>query len=229
MKMSIEEIGQCLGLPPSTIDRWIRQGRIPIRRVGTKCVVHQATIEKWAKQHQLQFTLPDQNDQIQAEPEFDNLIHTMKRGGIFYQVKGHDTPSVLQHAVQCIPDFSKEHQRDLCTQLQDREEMASTGLGKGVAIPHPRSPIKGVIKQAMITTCFLEKPVPYKAIDDQPVFVLFILLSPSTQNHLHLLSRLAFCLRDNQFVDFLATTPAPEALSERIVKIEQVIDRIETD
>jgi PTS system nitrogen regulatory IIA component len=229
MKMSIEEIGQCLGLPSTTIDRWIRQGRIPIRRVGTKCEVHQSTIEKWAKQHQLRFSLPDHNDQVQSEPEFDSLSKAIQRGGIFYQVTGHDMPSVLQHAVQYIPDLSVDRQKDLCTKLLNREEMASTGLGKGVAIPHPRSPIKEYIKQAMITTCFLEKPVPYKAIDDQPVFVLFILLSPSTQNHLHLLSRLAFCLRDNQFVEFLAATPNPDALTEKIIQVEQIIDRTETE
>ena len=228
MKMTIEEIGQCLGIPAHTIDRWIRQGRIPVRRVGSKCIVHQATIDKWAKQHQLQFRLPQSTDVIDhAPPELDSLAHTMQRGGVFYQVKGHDMPSVLEHAVTHVPNLPAEHHQELHRKLMEREEMASTGLGKGVAIPHPRSPITGMVQQAQMTTCFLESPVPYKAIDDLPVFVLFILMSPSTKNHLHLLSRIAFCLRDDHFIAFLSTKPDPGALAQRIADAEQIMDRSE--
>jgi nitrogen PTS system EIIA component len=60
-------------------------------------------------------------------------------------------------------------------------------------------------------------------VDGLPVFVLFILLSPSVKIHLHLLSRLAFCVRDASFVDFLKQVPSPEELLEKVKNLENAL------
>jgi nitrogen PTS system EIIA component len=60
-------------------------------------------------------------------------------------------------------------------------------------------------------------------VDGLPVFVLFILLSPSVKIHLHLLSRLAFCVRDASFVDFLKQGPSPEELLEKVENLENAL------
>ena len=65
----------------------------------------------------------------------------------------------------------------------------------------------------------------FHAVDDQPVFVLFILLSDSIDSHLHLLSRLAFCLRDEGFVAFLRRQPQTDALLKQIAAFEQRLDK----
>jgi len=51
----------------------------------------------------------------------------------------------------------------------------------------------------MVTLCFLEKPIDFGALDGQPVHYLFTMVSPTVRSHLHLLSRLAFALRDAGF------------------------------
>jgi PTS system nitrogen regulatory IIA component len=89
-----------------------------------------------------------------------------------------------------------------------------------VAVPHPREPLETPAAGATISACFLDQPVDFKAVDERPVFVLFVLLCPSVQSHLHLLSRLAFCLRDDRFTDFLRQVPPAAALLERIADFE---------
>jgi nitrogen PTS system EIIA component len=106
--------------------------------------------------------------------------------------------------------------------LLEREEMASTGIGRGIAIPHPRTPLDESMEEPVIITCFLENPVDFRAVDGFPVFVLFILLSPSVKTHLHLLSKLAFCVRDVSFVDFLKRIPNQEKLLEKVKNLEYV-------
>ena len=76
----------------------------------------------------------------------------------------------------------------------------------------------------MVVTFFLDRPVDFDAIDDLPVFVLFLLLSPTVQDHLTLLSRLSFCLRDGPFVAFLKKIPEQEALLARVKKFETTIE-----
>jgi mannitol/fructose-specific phosphotransferase system IIA component (Ntr-type) len=80
--------------------------------------------------------------------------------------------------------------------LLARESLGSTGIGDGIAIPHVRNPIVLHLSRPIVTLCFLERPVDFGALDGQPVNTLFTLISPTVRAHLHLLSRLAFTLRD---------------------------------
>jgi PTS system nitrogen regulatory IIA component len=79
--------------------------------------------------------------------------------------------------------------------------------------------------KALILTCFLEKPIDFAAIDDQPVFVMFVLISPTIKIHLHLLSRLSFCVRDHAFVEFLKTHPDSDAFFLKIAEFERQLDK----
>jgi nitrogen PTS system EIIA component len=98
--------------------------------------------------------------------------------------------------------------------LLAREDMASTGVGEGVAIPHVRNAIVLPISEPVITLGLLETPVDFGAVDGQPVFALFALVCPSVRMHLHLLSRLAFALRDTAFRSALdRRAPAEEIIA----------------
>jgi PTS system nitrogen regulatory IIA component len=58
-------------------------------------------------------------------------------------------------------------------------------------------------------------------VDHLPVLVMFVLLSPSVKSHLRLLSRLTYCLREDAFVAFLKTKPAPSNFFQHIAQLEQ--------
>jgi PTS system nitrogen regulatory IIA component len=107
-----------------------------------------------------------------------------------------------------------------------RERLASTGIGNGIAIPHPRDPLSNPPEAPIIITYFLKTPVNFKAVDDQPVSVLFLLISPTVKHHLHLLSRLSYCIRNRSFVAFLNTHPDAVALQARVAECEIQLDQL---
>lgn len=113
------------------------------------------------------------------------------------------------HAIS--PDLKEE----LYVKLMERENILSTGVGNGIAIPHPRAQ-SDRLENSMLSICFLENPIEYNAMDNKPVSVLFILLCQSLEIHLHILSTLSFCLRDNAFAAFIKTAPDQEAIFKRI-------------
>lgn len=82
--------------------------------------------------------------------------------------------------------------------LLARERLGTTGLGKGVAIPHARVP---ACKETLAAFLQLEKGVDFDAIDKQPVDLLFALMVPenSTEEHLIILAQLAEMLSDEDF------------------------------
>jgi PTS system nitrogen regulatory IIA component len=220
MKLTINQVAQCLRLPVGTVERWIRQGRIPIQKTGSGYLFNESALEKWAAMYKLPFSLPEKVNTTNRQTTLDNLLPAMRRGGILYHVKGDDVETVLKNAVENTHFLSRNIKDALYQGLLERERMTSTGIGKGVAIPHPHDPLKDIISNAVISTCFLETPIDFHAIDGRPVFVMFILLSPSTKTHLHLLSRLSFCIRENAFVEFLKTTPDSTAFFSNIADFE---------
>lgn len=228
MQLELEKFAECLDIPPSTVERWIRQGRMPVRRKGNTCEFSQAMIEKWATSNHLKFVMPGAAEKLEDAGEdqaLDDLPSVMRRGGVIYDLEGESVSGVLWAAVNSAPYFdAPEKKKTLYETLKAREEMMSTGIGKGVAIPHPRTPMQDSEIPAFITTCFLKSPIDYQAIDKEPVFVLFLLVSPSAKIHLHLLAQLSFCLRDEAFNELLKQSPTPEELYTKIAEFSAHIE-----
>jgi PTS system nitrogen regulatory IIA component len=230
MKLTVEETARRLNLSVRKVERWISQGRIPIRQDGGICVFNESALEKWAATHNLSFQLPGATPQ-KKEPQppehraGGGLLSAMKRGGVYYDISGNDVESVLSSATMQLSEFSETARQTLCQRLLEREQLMSTGIGKGVAIPHPRTPLENLGNDSILATFFLKDRVDFGSIDDKAVFALFILLSPTTQEHLNLLSRLAFCVRDDAFVAFLEKAPDAEALFSKIEAFEKQLDQ----
>ena len=225
MKLSLNNIAQSLDIPANTLERWIRQGRIPIQQSTNEFFFNKTNLINWAKKHNLTFVLPDQRQQaLPLLHSSDTLYNALNLGGIFYNVKGDSVASALRSVVDLLPGQDDESRKQLYLKLLEREQLTSTGIGKGVAIPHPRTPLMAADFSPSITVCFLDKEIDFHAVDDNPVFALFTLLSPSVKLHLHLLSRLAFCFRDNNFIDFLKTAPVSQAILARFETFEKQLD-----
>ncbi|MEI8079471.1 MAG: PTS sugar transporter subunit IIA [bacterium] len=107
--------------------------------------------------------------------------------------------------------------------LLARESLGSTGIGDGIAIPHVRNPVVLHVSTPTVTLCFLEHPIDFHAIDDQPVNTLFTLISPTVRTHLHLLSRLGFILRTPEVKAALRQQVPPDQLLGVIVTAESTI------
>lgn len=95
--------------------------------------------------------------------------------------------------------------------LGERERLGSTGFGGGVAIPHGK--IDGLER---VTGVFmrLDEPIDFQAIDDMPVDIVFMLLSPpdAGAEHLKALARVSRALRDRPFLAKLRGAGSSDAL-----------------
>jgi PTS system nitrogen regulatory IIA component len=220
MKMTIDQIACALALPQRKIERWIRQGRIPLNRRGDTCIFDRIALERWAEEHHLRFSTETSPSGNGKRAPAENLRSALDRGGIHYAIEGHAVDEIIGNAVECLTVVAPEIKSNLVAKLLERENLTSTGLGNGIAVPHPREPESLSITTASISACYLKSPVDFKALDGKPVSLLFILLSPSVRTHLQILSRLSYCLRDRAFVTFLHSSPQPDKLRERFAAME---------
>ena len=101
-----------------------------------------------------------------------------------------------------------------------REKLGSTGLGKGVAIPHCRT--SGVKK---IHGCLvkLPHPVDFDAIDDQPVDLIFALVVPEEKNdeHLSTLARIASIMQNDDHRQRLRNCSEDAILYNTVLELER--------
>ncbi|GAA4901643.1 PTS IIA-like nitrogen regulatory protein PtsN [Ferrimonas pelagia] len=74
-------------------------------------------------------------------------------------------------------------QHELFESLMAREKMGSTGIGKGIALPHGRL---GRIKHPIAVLLKCAQPIEFDAIDQQPVDLLFALFVPEQEHAQHL-------------------------------------------
>ena len=226
MIQTLEEIAHRLNLSIETLDRWIRQGRIPVSKTGGDMgMFDDVELNKWAARQEKILSACEDTGDGQCHASKFVLVSAMENGGVYHGIGGADRDSVLQAAVRQVPGLSATQQEGLFQQLLAREQLTSTGIGHGIAIPHPRNPLQEGISTAMVVTCFLENHVPFNAIDDLPVSTLFLILSPAVGCHLNLLSRLSFCLRDRAFISLIKTGPAADDLLAYVRRMEAQIER----
>jgi len=95
--------------------------------------------------------------------------------------------------------------------LQEREQLGSTGIGRGVALPHARIP---GLKRLVGAFARLQQPIEFEAIDQQPVDLLFLLLAPENtpRDQIAALARISRLFRDVGACEALRQAPTSEAI-----------------
>jgi len=104
--------------------------------------------------------------------------------------------------------FAGGEPEEIIKAVHKRELLGSTGIGRGVAIPHTKHPS---VDRLIGTVGISRGGVPFESLDGEPVHVFVMLISPQERpgDHLRALENVSRCLRDDNFVKSLrqATTP----------------------
>jgi nitrogen PTS system EIIA component len=127
------------------------------------------------------------------------------------QLRATNKKQALQELAKRAAAMTGIPERTIYDVLIERERLGSTGIGRGIGIPHGRLP-------GLDTLCGifarLDRPVPFDAIDDQPVDLIFLLLAPegAGADHLKALARVSRLLRDRTVCEKLRGTDNADAL-----------------
>jgi nitrogen PTS system EIIA component len=127
-------------------------------------------------------------------------------------LKSVDRDSVLGELVNQIPLLADqpEARKTLLHALHEREQLHSTGIGDGIALPHSRNALVGLVDQPILVLGRHKKGIPYDAIDSVPARLFFLLVAPTVTQHLAVLARLSRLLRDPRLRQSLLTADKPE-------------------
>lgn len=218
MDLRVRDVAKLLNVSEPTVYRWIRERGLPAHRIGEQFRFNRVELQEWGAA-QGQWISPELFTPG-AAVDSSSLAAALERGGVHRAVAGNTREDVLNRVAR-LPGVPAGVDRAMLAQLLiGRESLASTAVGDGIAIPHPRDPLVVRVAEPSVLLCFLARPVDFGAIDGQPVRVLFTLLSPSVRQHLRMLAKLAFVLHDAQLRELLNRSASEAEILQRVGTVE---------
>ncbi len=106
--------------------------------------------------------------------------------------------------------------------VREREKVMTTGVGRGLALPHAKS---GAVRELCLALGIAKKPIDFESLDEQPVKIIFLLMAAegSPGPHIQALSRIARLTRSDEFCQQLLEAKSREEILEVIGKAEKPI------
>ena len=147
----------------------------------------------------------------------------LRRDAVIYSMAATEKRQALRELVEALANVRAVRKQDvsaIVSALMKRENLGSTGIGRGVALPHAR--FEGV-KTLVGALGRSEAGIPFNALDGQPVHVMFLMLSSpaDSANHLQALERVARLLKDETYCRFLRQARDVEDLLDLIDEADQ--------
>jgi nitrogen PTS system EIIA component len=121
---------------------------------------------------------------------------------VFPALKAKTKKQALQELAQRAAKVTGIDAREILDTLLQRERLGSTGVGRGIAIPHGRVP---ALHKIVTMFARLDEAINFEALDDEPVDLVFLLLAPehAGADHLKALARISRLLREPSSIEKL--------------------------
>ncbi len=219
MNLTVRDAAALLRVSEKTIYRWINQGKLPAYCVHEQYRFNRVELLEWATARRINVSA-DIFTEPASELPLRSISSALQAGGIYYRVGGKNREEVLRALAEQMRLPEGVDREFLFRVLLAREELGSTGVGDGIAIPHLRNPVIIHVTSPIVMLCFLETPVDFGALDGKPVHTVFTVASPTVRVHLHVLSRLSLILRNDKFRELLRVQGSREEIFAAIAEIE---------
>jgi len=133
------------------------------------------------------------------------------RDAIRTNLDASEKQAVIRAMATSLLEANKINEKDyesIVEAILKREELGSTGIGRGVAVPHTKHPS---IEKLIGTVAISEGGVNFDSLDGEKVHLLFLLVSPPDRpgDHLRALENISRQLRDDTFCKFLKQSKKP--------------------
>ena len=166
--LTIEEVARYLRVSERTVYDWAQKGEIPSGKIGTVWRFKKTEIERWVNER-LSSGRPSANSPV---VQIQNII-SPDRVLILNHAKKRDALVALAENLATAPQI--KNRQELLSEITRREELMSTAIGRGIAIPHCRSLVVSSLRVAFGRKA---EGIDFKAIDEKPAHVFFLIVAP---------------------------------------------------
>jgi PTS system nitrogen regulatory IIA component len=225
--MTLEQVAGYLQRDAREISKMAVRGKIPGRKVGGQWRFARAEINQWIETQMHSYTEEELTVLEGPKPdgEHEPLVSALlSEATIAVPLRAATRTSVLKELVNLAEQTWQVYDPEsILTAIKQREELASTALGSGVAIPHPRRPIPGALGEDVLAYGRTGSGIPFGAPDGGLTDIYFLVCCREEQTHLRVLARLSRLLLRSGFLDELREAETPAATWEVIAAAERAL------
>jgi PTS system nitrogen regulatory IIA component len=224
--MDLDQLAAYLRRDVREVAKMVSRGHVPGRKVGGEWRFAKAEINQW-----LETQLPNYSDQqlTTLEKTGDRsldqgplIVTLLSEATIAVPLAATTRASVLKELVQLAEQTWQVYDPEaVLDAVRTREEMASTALPGGVAIPHPRRPLPAALGESVMAYARTTSGIPFGAPMGGLTDMFFLVCCRDDRTHLRVLARLTRLLMRPSFLDELRATETAAESWEKIAAAER--------
>ncbi len=230
--LSIEAVADYLHLTAEDVEQRVKDRVIPFEQRGGRIVFRKREIDTWASQRILGLPGPrlvayHQKSTRNARRKLAHetlLPEMLQAGSIAPAMMAKTRASVLRELVALAEETGRLNDaKELLASLEAREQLCSTALPGGLAIPHPRCHDPYLFESSFIVVGRPVQEIYFRAPDGQPTRLFFLLCCQDDRLHLHTLARLCLMAHKTDLLSQLRQAPDAASMRDAILAAERAV------
>jgi len=211
--MTLAEVSEYLQLAERTVLRMAQRGEIPGAKVASQWRFMRSLVRDWLVAQMQPFPSVEAAEIVGRRRSLLPLSKVLRPELMALGVDPGPKESILRQLLQPVSEsgFAQDTGR-LLKSLLERERMMTTAVGHGVAVPHPRKPIPGMFPEPAIALGVCPKGTDFQAIDDELVYVFFLICATAEEVHLQLMASVSWLARQDVLADLKRVSSPTEAV-----------------
>lgn len=209
--LTIDEVAKYLRVSERTVYDWAQKGEIPSGKIGTVWRFKKSEIEKWVNDRLSTHTMTSPTAAIAVE----TIISPDRILILDYSTK-RDVLLALANNLAKTPQV--KNRQELVTEILKREELMTTAMGRGIAIPHVRlASVTDLVVSVGISQTDI---IDFQALDDEPVRLVFMVAAAYNQ-HAYYLQTISFFsgrLKNSALRKELVNVKTPDEAYQLLIK-----------
>lgn len=209
--LTIEEVASYLRVSDRTVYDWAQKGEIPAGKIGTVWRFKKSEVEKWVNER---LSSGPSSKKVVEEVQMKNIL-SPDRVVFINQSSKRDALVELSNVLATAPQV--KNGSELLSEILKREELMSTGIGRGIAIPHVRlSSVTDLVVAVGVCKSNIED---FQTIDDVSVNILIMIAAAYNQHSYYLktLSHFSSKLKNTELRDAITKASTPREVYDLIV------------
>lgn len=208
--LTIEEVAKYLRVSERTVYDWAQKGEIPAGKIGTVWRFKKSEIERWVNER-----LSSNKPVASIHPVRMRNVLSPDRVVFLDYPRKRDALIALAERLSAAPQIKSK--QEIVSEILRREDLMSTAIGRGIAIPHVRlSSVTDLVVAVGVSKCDIQD---FNAFDDQPVRLLFMIAAAYNQHayYLQTLSYFSAKLKNNGLREGILSAADPAAVYDLLV------------
>jgi len=228
--MNVEQVAKYLKLTVKEVVKLASRGRLPARKVSGKFQFRKGQVDHWVEEQMPELSrrrLAQIERGVTAHHGLDHeatiVTDMVPPGGIVAALPAKTRDSAIRLLVAAAEgDELVYDASDLVAKIREREELCSTAVHPGVALPHPRQPLPYDIASSFVIVGRTSSGIPYGSPDGGLTRLFLLICCKDDRTHLHVLARVSRML-DQTTIDRLMEAPEADDMREILLRRELVV------